>query len=128
MLTVDEHDLIRRKHLVDEMSQRAISRELGYARNTVAKAIANPIPPGYRLSKPRPKPAIDPVKHIVDAWIEQDKHGRPKQRHTGQRIYERLRDEHNFKGSAIRCQLNTRAAGISPARKPSCADHQDHPV
>ncbi len=38
MLTVDEYDLIRRKHLVDEMSQRAISRELGYARNTVAKA------------------------------------------------------------------------------------------
>ncbi len=51
MLTVDEHDLIRRKHLVDGMSQRAISQELGYARNTVAKAIANPIPPGYRLSK-----------------------------------------------------------------------------
>jgi len=38
MLTVDEYDLIRRKHFVDEMSQRAISRELGYARNTVAKA------------------------------------------------------------------------------------------
>ena len=100
MLTVDEYDLIRRKHLVDGMSQRAISRELGYARNTVAKAIANPIPPGYRLSKPRARPAIDPVKHIIDAWLEQDKYGRPKQRHTGQRIYERLRDENNFKGSA----------------------------
>ncbi len=67
MLTVDEHDLIRRKHLVDGMSQRAIAQELGYARHTVAKAIANPIPPGYRLSKPRSKPAIDPVKHIIDA-------------------------------------------------------------
>ncbi len=100
MLTVDEHDLIRRKHLVDGMSQRAIAQELGYARNTVAKAVAHPIPPGYRLSKPRPKPAIDPVAHIIDAWLEQDKHGHPKQRHTGQRIYERLRDEHNFKGSA----------------------------
>ncbi len=33
MLTVDEHDLIRRKHLVDGMSLRAISRELGYARH-----------------------------------------------------------------------------------------------
>jgi len=100
MLTVDEHDLIRRKHLVDGMSQRAIAQELGYARNTVAKAIAHPIPPGYRLSKPRSKPAIDPVKHIIDAWLEQDKHGHPKQRHTGQRIWERLCDEHKFKGSA----------------------------
>ncbi len=56
MLTVDEHDLIRRKHLVDGMSQRAIAQELGYARNTVAKAVANPIPLGYRLSKPRSSP------------------------------------------------------------------------
>jgi len=43
------------------MSERAISQELGCARNTVAKAVANPIPPGYRLSNPRSKPTIDPV-------------------------------------------------------------------
>ena len=101
MLTVDEHDLIRRKHLVDGISQRAIAKETGYARNTVAKAIAHPIPPGYRLVNPRPKPTLDPFKHIIEAWLEQDKLGRPKQRHTGQRIFERLRDEHNFKGSAV---------------------------
>jgi len=99
MLTVDQHELIRRKHLVDGMSQRAIAQELGHGRNTVAKAIAHPIPPGYRLSKPRSKPTIDPFKHIIDAWLEQDKLGRRKQTHTGQRIFERLRDEHNFKGS-----------------------------
>lgn len=68
-------------------------------RNTVTKAIANPIPPGYQLSRPRPKPAVDPVRHITDAWFEKDKRQRPKQRHMGQRIYERLRDEHNFKDS-----------------------------
>ena len=28
MLTVDDHERIRRKHLVDGMSQRAIAREL----------------------------------------------------------------------------------------------------
>ena len=44
MLTVVEHDLIRRKHLVDGMSQRAIPQEPGYVRNTVAKAIAHAIP------------------------------------------------------------------------------------
>ncbi len=47
--------------------QRAVARELGHARNTVAKAMANPIPPGYRLAKRRPKPKIDPVKPIIDA-------------------------------------------------------------
>ena len=101
MLTVDHYELIRRKHLVDGMTQRAISRELGHARNTVAKAITHPIPPGYRLSKPRTKPKIHPVKPIIDAWLEDD-HGKPrKQRHTAQRIFERLRDEHGFTGSAI---------------------------
>jgi len=39
-----------------------------------------------------------PVRHIIDAWLEQNKHTRPKQRQTGQRIYERLRDEYDFKG------------------------------
>lgn len=96
---MDEHDLIRRKHLVDGMSQRAIAQELGDARNTATKAMAHPIPPGYRLFKPRPKPAIDPVASIIDARLEQDKLGHPKQRHTGQRIFERLRDEHKFRGS-----------------------------
>ncbi len=32
MLTVDEYDLLRRKHLAHDMSRRAVSRELGYAR------------------------------------------------------------------------------------------------
>ena len=50
MLTVDDYGLIRSKHLVDGMSWRAIARELGHARNTVAKAVANPIPLGYRLT------------------------------------------------------------------------------
>ena len=53
-----EYDLIRRKHLIDGMSLRAISRELGHARNTVAKATANPIPPGLP-AQPTPGPAHD---------------------------------------------------------------------
>ena len=98
MLTVGEYELIRRKHMVDGMTQRAISRELGYARNTVAKAIANPIPPGYRLSQPRAKPKIDPVKPIIDARLAEDRAKPRKQRHTVRRIFERLRDEYEFDG------------------------------
>ncbi len=100
MLTVDQYEQIRRKHLIDGMSQRAIARETGRARNTVAKAITQAIPPGYRLTKPRPKPAIDPVKAIIDAWLEEDRRKPRKQRHTAQRIYERLRDEYDFGGAA----------------------------
>ena len=43
---------------------------------------------------------MDKVVRIMRACLEQDGQGPPKQRHAAQRIYERLRDEHGFKGSA----------------------------
>ncbi len=102
MLTVAQHELIRRKHYIDGLSRRAIAAELGHSRDTVAKAVSNPSPPRYERRERRGKPAIDPVKPIIDAWLEQDR-GRPrKQRHTAQRVYERLCEEHadQFTGSA----------------------------
>ena len=98
MLTVEHYELIRRKVLIDGLSQRGTAKELGHSRKTVAKALALRIPPGYRLSEPRAHPVIDPVKGIIDAWLEQNAKGRPKQRQTAQRIYERLRDEYGFTG------------------------------
>jgi transposase len=100
MLTVVDYELIRRKFFLDRESARAIAKELGHSRKTVAKAIANPVPPGYRLSKPRVRPAIEPYRAVIDAWLEEDQSRPRKQRHTGQRIYERLRDEHGYRGSA----------------------------
>lgn len=100
MLSVDHYELIRRKHLIDGLSLRAISRELGHSRKTIRKALAYGTPPGYRRDQPVVLPVMDKVAGIVDAWREQDKTQPPKQRHTAQRIYERLRDEHGFTGSA----------------------------
>jgi len=99
MLTVDHFEIIRRKVLLDGQSQRETARELGHSRKTVAKALAHPVPPGYRGRKPRKSPVMDPVRSIIAAWLEADKTAPPKQRHTSARIYERLRDEHQFKGS-----------------------------
>jgi len=98
MLTVEHYELIRRKVVIEGKSQRDVAKELHHSRKTIAKALELRIPPGYRLSKPRPSPVIEPVRHIIDAWLEQNKNARPKQRQTGQRIYERLRDEYAFKG------------------------------
>ncbi|MFH0980687.1 MAG: IS21 family transposase [Planctomycetota bacterium] len=100
MLTVADYELIRRKFFVDGQSARAIAKELEHSRKTVAKAIANPVPPGYRLSEPRMRSAIERYRTIIDAWLETDESRPRKQRHTSQRIYERLRDEHGYAGSA----------------------------
>lgn len=100
MLNVDHYELIRRKHLIEHLSIRAIRRELGHSRKTIRKALAHGTPPGYQRRGPAPSPVMDKVAGIVDAWLEQDRQQPRKQRHTAQRIYERLRDEHDFKGSS----------------------------
>lgn len=98
MLTVDHYELIRRKVLVEGLSHRAVARQLGHSRKTVAKALAVMVPPGYRQSQPRAHPVLDPVKPIIDAWLEQNSQTRPKQRQTARRMYERLCQEHDFTG------------------------------
>lgn len=99
MHAVEHYELIRRKHFVDGMSGRAIAEELGHSRKFVSKALRHPIPPGYRLAKTRPRPTLDPVRPLIDAWLEEDLARPRKQRHTARRIYERLVDEHGFRGN-----------------------------
>ena len=100
MLSVDHYELIRRKHFVDGLSVRAISRELGHSRKTIRKVLSYVGEPVYQRRQPAASPVMDPVAGIVDAWLAQDQTQPPKQRHTAQRIYERLRDEYGFTGNA----------------------------
>ena len=97
MLTVDHYEIIRRK-VRDGMSQRDVAKELGHSRNTVAKALKYAIPPGYRLSQPRTKPAIEPYSHIIDVWLESDKKVKRKQQMYVTKMYQRLCDEYGFTG------------------------------
>jgi len=60
MLTVEHYELIRRKVIIKGKSQRDVAKELD-SRETIAKALELRIPPGYRLSKSRPRPVIEPV-------------------------------------------------------------------
>ncbi|MHB0946522.1 MAG: sigma factor-like helix-turn-helix DNA-binding protein, partial [Sedimentisphaerales bacterium] len=52
MLTVDDYEIIRRKHRDEGLSQREIAEQLGHSRKTIKKALELGIPPGYRLTKP----------------------------------------------------------------------------
>ena len=74
MLTVDHYELIRRKHLIDGLSIRAISRTLRHSRKTIRKVLKHGTPPGYQREQPVPSPVMGKVAAIVDAWRDRRRH------------------------------------------------------
>jgi len=100
MLTVEDYERIRRAVMVEGKSQREAAKELGYSRKTVRKALAGGRPAGYQRRAAYPRPAMGTHVEIIEAWQKEDEGAPRKQRHTGQRIFERLRDERGYAGSA----------------------------
>jgi transposase len=89
---------IRRRVLVDGLSKRAACREFDIHWDTLQKILDHPEPPGYRRTTPRARPKLDPFLPVIHQILEGDKKAPRKQRHTARRIFERLRDEHGYKG------------------------------
>ena len=98
MLTVDDFAQIRQARR-DGLTIRAIARRFGHSTKTVLKALADPQPKPYTLTKPRPARVFDVVRHIVDDILIQDQTAPPKQRHTASQIFRRLVAEHHYTGS-----------------------------
>jgi transposase len=98
MYQVEIYGRIRRAVLVEGRSQRSVAREFGLARATVRKMLGYSIPPGYRRKEPAKRPKLGPWIGVIDAILEEDKSKPAKQRHTAQRIFDRLRAEHGFPG------------------------------
>jgi transposase len=97
MRTVDDFAEIRRLH-ANKMGIRAIALQLGVGRDTVRKALANPEPVPYTLTRPRPAPTFGAFRSIVDDILAQDLTAPAKQRHTASQIFRRLVAEHNYAG------------------------------
>ena len=98
MFTVELYAKIRRAVMVDGLSRREAAKRFGVHRNTIAKMLQFSVPPGYRR---RERPASKKLgAHMVwiDTILEGDRSVHKKQRHTAQRIFERLRDEQGFSG------------------------------
>jgi len=91
---------IRRRVVTGELSLRQACSEYGLNFRTVRKIVRHPEPPPFRAPAPRAKPVLGPFLAIVQQIIDDDQHAPAKQRHTARRIYERLRDEHNYLGCA----------------------------
>jgi transposase len=90
---------------VEGLSQRQIAKKLGISRNTVSKYLKQNIAPTtvQRQKVYGTKQYSDETKRvlpIIDQWLEEDLKSWGKQKHTAARIFNRLEDEYDFKGSA----------------------------
>lgn len=92
-----------------------ISRDFGIDRKTVRKYISkddfSDILPEKTSSIPQPK--LDPYKLEIDAWLKNDLKARKKQRHTAQRVYNRLIELHDD----FNCSYRTVAAYVKEKKK-----------
>ena len=98
MFQVEVYLRVRRAVMVEGMSIREASRMFGLHRDTVRKMLAYSAPPGYRRQSPPRRPKLEPFTGVIDRILEEDQRVGKKQRHTGKRIFERLRDEYGFDG------------------------------
>ena len=89
---------VRRAVRVEGRSQRAVAREFGLSRETVRKMLQYAVPPGYQRQQPVRRPKLGPWLGVIDAILDDDKQRPAKQRHTAKRIFDRLREEHQFTG------------------------------
>ena len=98
MFQVDVYLRVRRSVMVEGMSIREASRVFGLHRDTVRKMLAYSVPPGYRRQTAPRRPKLEPFTGVIDRILESDLGVPRKQRHTAQRIFQRLRDEYGFDG------------------------------
>jgi len=94
----DQYEYIRISKRIYGKSISQIQRETGHSRNTIRKVL-NGEYKGYCKRKKQPYPVLGPFLKIIKKWLVDDKNQPPKQRHTARRIYNRLKNEHNYKGS-----------------------------
>src|SRR3954465_1836420 len=91
---------IRRRVLTGEISKREACREYDLHWQTLKKILAAAEPPPFRRKVPRAKPRLGAFLPVIHQILEADRTAPPKQRHTAERIFQRLRDEHGYTGCA----------------------------
>ncbi len=89
---------VRRAVLVDGLSQTQACQKFKIHSDVVKRILAHSESLGYQLSRPREKPKIAPFIPIIEEILKSDQRVPCKQRHSGQRILERLRAEHGYVG------------------------------
>jgi transposase len=98
MITVEQHEHIRRLSHLEQQSGRHIAREFRRSRHTVTKALQADEVPTYRLSKKRPAPRLGPYKARLEEFLQENRRLPRKQRYTAHKLFELLQTE-GYSGS-----------------------------
>jgi len=98
MFVVETYAAVRRFVFLEGHSRREAARVFGLSRDTVAKMCRFSAPPGYVRSRAPEKPKLGALIPVIDMILEGDLTAPAKQQHTAKRVFERLRDEHAYKG------------------------------
>lgn len=120
MYGVDLYGRVRLAVLGQGLSQREAARRFGIDRGTVGKMLAHSVPPGYRQGEERRRPKLAPHIGFIDQLLADDLNAPKKQRHTIQRIYDRLREERGFDGgyTTVRDYVHPRRQSLREAYVP----------
>ena len=105
------------------LSIRALARKYDVHRRTVRQALGSAVP--LRRRPPvRQAPVLERVSAVIDAILVADLQAPPKQRHTAQRIFERLVDEHDAQVSYsyVAKYVHRRRPQIAAARRAGSAE------
>lgn len=117
---MDQYELVRTGFRVYGKNISELARLTGHSRNTIKKAIRGE-PWGYRERQHQPFPTLGDYLATIDGWLECDKDKPMKQRHTAHRIYNRLVDEHGFKGGESTVRRYVRFAKMRLGIETPCA-------
>lgn len=95
---MDDYGRIRRAHR-DGLSIREIARTFHHSRRKIREVLhGEGQPQQYSQRQTQAAPRLGPFHETIRQILADDESQPPKQRHTAQRIFERLRDEHGYLG------------------------------
>jgi transposase len=95
---MEQWNEIRHRVLVKGQSKRSVCKEFGLHWETLQKILEHSEPPGYQMHGPRKKPKLEAFLPIIEQILKDDRSMPRKQRHTAQRIFDRLRKENAYDG------------------------------
>lgn len=98
---VELFEIIRKDYFHQQKSIRQLAKDYKVHRRTIRQAIANAKPPERKPVRRSYSVLSSALRLVIDQWLIEDTKAPRKQKHTGQRIYERLVEIYHYQGSVV---------------------------